>query len=73
MIELLFELDYDGIYSDWIKEVASEDLMLGCIGQEVSHFMYHEDLSKVRHFSVLVTCQGMRVLSRDLIRFGKVL
>lgn len=73
MIELLFELDLDGIYSDWIFETDSEDLMLGIIGREVSKFSNSSDLSRVQHFSVLVTCQGKRVLSRDLIRFGKVL
>lgn len=73
MIDLLFELDHDGIYNDWIKHADTEDLMFGIIGQEVSFLVNSGDLDKVRHFSVLVTCDNKRVLSRDLIRFGKVL
>lgn len=73
MIELLFELDLDGIYSDWIKTCDEEDIMFGLIADEVLHFSNSVELPKVRHLSVLVTCQGKRILSRDLIRFGKVL
>lgn len=73
MIELLFELDYDGIYSDWIKTCDEEDIMFGLIANEVHYYSDPAKLPKVRYFSVLVTCQGRRVLSRDLIRFGKVL
>lgn len=73
MIELLFELDFDGIYSDWIKTCDDEFDMLGIIGFEVQRYSKPDELPKVRHFSVLVTCDNKRVLSRDLIRFGKVL
>lgn len=73
MIELLFELDFDGIYSDWIKTCDEEDIMLGLIADEVNLYSDPAELPKVRHLSVLVTCQGKRVLSRDLIRFGEVL
>lgn len=70
---MLFELDLDGIYSDWFRFADDEDLMLGIIGQEVSQFANSSDLQRIRHFSVLVRCNNKRVLSRDLIRFGKIL
>lgn len=72
MLECLFELFGDGVYSDWIKSCDNDSEELErLIGTEVSKVVYTN--SKVEHFSVLVTCNGKRVLSRDLIRFGKVL
>lgn len=71
MIDLLFELDEGDVYSDWIKQADDIDSLYSIIDSEVS-FLSGE-LSKVQHFSVLVTSNGKRIFSRDLIRFGKVL
>lgn len=72
MIELLFELDLDGCYSDWILSCDEEDLMMGLIAQEIHKLLISSNLHKINHFSVLVTCHGCRVLSRDLIVNGEV-
>lgn len=72
MLECLFELDCDGIYSDWIKTCNNDSEELErLIGSELFKVI-HSDMDVV-NFSVLVLCNKKRVLSRDLIRFGKVL